>query len=162
MSSCPCGSELEFDACCNRYISGAQQPQSAAELMRARYSAYANCACDFLHESLHPAHRSDHDKEATRRWAESSEWLGLEIVSTEQGEATDDEGMVEFIATFREKGVVRRYHERSTFKRENGQWYFVDGNMVVPKTEVHQGPKVGRNEPCPRGSGKKYKKCCGG
>jgi len=26
---------------------------------------------------------------------------------------------------------------------------------------VHQGPRVGRNDPCPCGSGKKYKKCCG-
>jgi uncharacterized protein YecA (UPF0149 family) len=26
---------------------------------------------------------------------------------------------------------------------------------------VHKGPKVGRNDPCPCGSGKKYKKCCG-
>jgi len=30
-----------------------------------------------------------------------------------------------------------------------------------PKTVVREGRKVGRNEPCPCGSGKKYKKCCG-
>ncbi len=30
-----------------------------------------------------------------------------------------------------------------------------------PQTIVRQGPKVGRNDPCPCGSGKKYKKCCG-
>jgi len=29
------------------------------------------------------------------------------------------------------------------------------------QTVVHEGPKVGRNDPCPCGSGKKYKKCCG-
>mgnify|MGYP002524478714 FL=1 len=29
------------------------------------------------------------------------------------------------------------------------------------ETVVHQGPKIGRNDPCPCGSGKKYKKCCG-
>ena len=28
-------------------------------------------------------------------------------------------------------------------------------------TVVHDGPKIGRNDPCPCGSGKKYKKCCG-
>ena len=32
---------------------------------------------------------------------------------------------------------------------------------VVQKTVVNSGPKVGRNEPCPCGSGKKYKNCCG-
>ncbi len=33
----------------------------------------------------------------------------------------------------------------------------------IPKVEtfVHEGPKIGRNDPCPCGSGKKYKKCCG-
>lgn len=33
----------------------------------------------------------------------------------------------------------------------------------VPKVEtvVHEGPRIGRNDPCPCGSGKKYKKCCG-
>ena len=31
----------------------------------------------------------------------------------------------------------------------------------VNRTVVNQGPKVGRNDPCPCGSGKKYKNCCG-
>ena len=31
----------------------------------------------------------------------------------------------------------------------------------VNKTVVNEGPKVGRNNPCPCGSGKKYKNCCG-
>ena len=42
----------------------------------------------------------------------------------------------------------------------------VDGNLSekeggMNKTVVNQGPKVGRNDPCPCGSGKKYKNCCG-
>lgn len=32
---------------------------------------------------------------------------------------------------------------------------------VSTEPEHHSGPKVGRNDPCPCGSGKKYKKCCG-
>lgn len=38
-----------------------------------------------------------------------------------------------------------------------------EGNPEQPKVEtvVHEGPKIGRNDPCPCGSGKKYKKCCG-
>ncbi|MBL9122991.1 MAG: SEC-C domain-containing protein, partial [Planctomycetaceae bacterium] len=30
-----------------------------------------------------------------------------------------------------------------------------------PQTVRNQGPRVGRNDPCPCGSGKKFKKCCG-
>ena len=42
----------------------------------------------------------------------------------------------------------------------------VDGNISekeggMNKTVVNEGPKVGRNDPCPCGSGKKYKNCCG-
>ena len=42
----------------------------------------------------------------------------------------------------------------------------VDGNLSekeggMNKTVVNEGPKVGRNDPCPCGSGKKYKQCCG-
>ena len=161
MSLCPCGSTLEFELCCSPILSGGQPAKTAEALMRARYSAYAKCDVDFLHSSLHPAHRQDHDRNATRRWAENSEWLGLEIAATEAGQEADDEGKVEFIATFKEKGVIRRYHEQSRFKKEQGKWFFVDGQMVKPKTEVHAGPKVGRNDPCPCGSGKKFKKCCG-
>ena len=162
MSVCPCGSKLEFDDCCSPVLSGEREAATAEALMRARYSAYATGNIDFLHESLHPSHRSDHDRNATRRWAKRSEWLGLEIAATEAGKEDDEEGRVEFIATFKEKGVVRRYHELSLFKKNNGKWFFVDGEMVKPKTEVHEGTKVGRNEPCPCGSGRKFKKCCGG
>ena len=42
----------------------------------------------------------------------------------------------------------------------------VDGNLSekeggMNKTVVNEGPKVGRNDPCPCGSNKKYKNCCG-
>jgi preprotein translocase subunit SecA len=36
-----------------------------------------------------------------------------------------------------------------------------DGARLAPQPVQHAGPKVGRNEPCPCGSGKKYKHCHG-
>lgn len=38
---------------------------------------------------------------------------------------------------------------------------FEDENYVTPTPYVREGSKIGRNDPCPCGSGKKYKKCCG-
>lgn len=35
------------------------------------------------------------------------------------------------------------------------------GAPAKVETVVHEGPRIGRNDPCPCGSGKKYKKCCG-
>ena len=161
MSSCPCGSGNLFESCCGPILAGTVPATTAEQLMRARYCAFVEREIDFLTQSLHPDHRHDHDANATRRWAENSDWLGLEIVSVQRGQQDDEEGEVEFIATFKDKGLVRRHHERSEFKKQNGTWYFVDGKVVLPKTQAHESPKVGRNEPCPCGSGKKYKKCCG-
>ncbi len=49
--------------------------------------------------------------------------------------------------------ISRKQEQKLVFNRGNGQ----EG----PKKPVKKGRKIGRNEPCPCGSGKKYKKCCG-
>ena len=161
MSVCPCGSGAEFAACCAPVLSGEIRAETAEALMRARYSAYARKVFEFLGESLHPDHRHDYDSAATRRWAENSEWLGLEVIDCKDGGREDETGEVEFIAVYKDKDAIHRHHEKSQFRKQDGRWYFVDGQVVPPKTQVHEGPKVGRNDPCPCGSGKKYKKCCG-
>ena len=161
MSECFCGSGVDFSECCGPILAGERPAETAEALMRARYSAFSTLQADFLHESLHPDHRADHDVKATRRWAENSDWLGLEILQTTGGGKDVDEGTVEFTATYKERGLVRPHHEISHFSRVDGVWYFVDGQLVTPKTEKRVQPKVGRNDPCPCGSGKKYKKCCG-
>ncbi|MEJ2609642.1 MAG: YchJ family metal-binding protein [Candidatus Thiodiazotropha sp.] len=161
MTECYCGSNVDFERCCGPILKGSSQAESAEALMRARYSAFVVNNPEFLHKSLHPDHRSDHDIEATRRWSANSQWLSLEVVDVEGGEASDDEGSVEFIATYKEQGIVRSHHEISRFAKQGDTWYFMDGKLVVPQTKVRKQPKVGRNEPCPCGSGKKFKKCCG-
>ncbi len=161
MSHCYCGSGQEFNACCGPILEGARPAETAEALMRARYSAFVTKQAEFLHESLHPDHRDDHDVGATRRWAERSQWLGLEIVDVKAGGQDDTQGSVEFIATYKDHDTVKPHHEISSFLKTDGIWYFVDGKLVPPKTEVRSQPKVGRNDSCPCGSGKKYKKCCG-
>ena len=161
MSLCHCGSGQPYSSCCEPYINGTAIPPTAEALMRSRYSAYVEQAIDYLGDTLHPDHRADWDREATRRWSENAQWLGLEIVSTEAGQPGDADGWVEFIANFNEGGEPRRHHERSRFRMHDGRWYYVDGEPPKPQTLRHAAPKVGRNDPCPCGSGKKYKKCCG-
>jgi SEC-C motif-containing protein len=129
--------------------------------MRSRYTAYARREIDHITNSLHPSSRHDHDPVAAQRWAEQSDWLGLDVVRVEAGGKADEHGEVEFIAHYREKGAIRHHHEVASFVKEEGQWYFKDGKPVAPKTLQREAPKVGRNDPCPCGSGKKYKKCCG-
>jgi len=129
--------------------------------MRSRYSAYATGQIEYLTDSLHPEQRGSLDIDATRRWSRQARWLGLEVVAKEGGGPEDEEGMVEFVATYKERGLIKPHRERARFRRQEGNWYYVDGDLVrVSPSGVGPG-KVGRNEPCPCGSGKKYKKCCG-
>ncbi|MEF2230584.1 MAG: YchJ family protein [Pseudodesulfovibrio sp.] len=157
---CPCGSGKEHAECCNLYISGEKPAPTAEALMRSRYTAYVERQIDYLHDSLAPEARENHDPEGVREWAEKAEWLGLEIHGVEAGGESDDEGLVEFSARYVMDGQELNHHERSVFRRVDGAWRYVDGAMVPPPN-VRKGPRIGRNDPCPCGSGKKYKKCCG-
>ena len=159
METCPCGSGSSYAECCEPVISGARQAATAEQLMRARYSAHVKVEIDFLFESTHPDHRRGYDHQGTRRWAAESHWHGLEILGCEAGGPEDEQGTVEFIARFRDKSGLRSHHERGGFKRHQGRWCFTEGEMVKAPPLVSN--KVGRNDPCPCGSGKKYKKCCG-
>ena len=128
--------------------------------MRSRYTAYVRGAVDYILETHDPATRGPVERDQVGEWARGATWLGLEVLATERGGAGDDEGRVEFRARYRQGGVERVHHERSIFRREAGTWLYVDGSEVRPQPVV-RGPKVGRNDPCTCGSGKKYKKCCG-
>lgn len=161
MEICPCGSGRDFTECCEPLIKGERIAETAEQLMRSRYSAYAKLETDYLFTTLHPDHRGDYDPKSTRAWAEKSEWHGLEILETGKGGPDDSEGTVEFIAHFTQDRVRREHHEVAEFSKDQGTWYFVNGKMKGPRQVVRQEPKVGRNDPCTCGSGKKYKKCCG-
>ncbi len=160
MEKCPCGLELSYSNCCEPLLKGEREPVSAEALMRSRYSAYVAGNIDYIKDTTHPDKRGDFDMKSTTDWAEKSVWYGLEIVEIQDGKEDDTEGQVEFIAHYMRKEVRHKHHERAEFKKDEGRWFFVDGEPVVPKTVVRQNPKTGRNEPCPCGSGKKYKKCC--
>ncbi len=158
---CPCGSGKLMSECCGPIIDGARLAETAEQLMRARYTAYAVDNIDFLYNSSGPQVRAEFDAESSRRWAEGAEWQGMDVLATEAGGPDDQEGVVEFIARYRVKTTDFEHHERSIFQRVEGEWKFIDGELVKPKPIQRDPAKVGRNDPCPCGSGKKYKKCCG-
>jgi SEC-C motif-containing protein len=160
MSNCPCGSGLSLEACCGPILAGAPAPTAEA-LMRSRYSAYVVHNYEHLERSLCAEQRKDYSAEEAKRWAESSEWLGLTIIRTEKGGKDDNEGLVEFSAKFRSEGKEHEHLETAIFGREEGKWVYA--GQVAPKGQTvrREEPKVGRNDPCPCGSGKKFKKCCG-
>jgi SEC-C motif-containing protein len=159
--TCPCGKGESLETCCGPYLKGEKLPDTAEALMRSRYSAYATHDVDYVIKTHDPATSGEVDRGNTELWAKSSEWLGLEIHATEKGEAGDTDGTVEFTARYKIKNVKLDHRERATFKKLDGRWYFVDGVEVKGPPIKRTEPRVGRNDPCPCGSGKKYKKCHG-
>ena len=128
--------------------------------MRARYTAYTQIEMGFIEKTHDPKTNKDIDMQGSREWAESTNWEGLEIVETKQGGVDDEVGTVEFKAIFSTEEGSQIHHELSHFRKQNGVWYYSD-SITPNRTLVREFPKVGRNEPCPCGSGKKHKKCCG-
>ena len=157
---CPCGTEKAFSSCCEPVIAGKAPAKTAEALMRARYSSYVKGRIDFLEKSLAPEGRADFDRAASKKWAEESVWKGLTINYLEDGREEDQTGIVNFTARFAQGQDEYEHREIATFRKEKGAWVFVDGKSPKPDTFKNEGPAVGRNDPCPCKSGKKYKKCC--
>jgi len=109
------------------------------ELMISRYEAFVKEDWDYLVEtSLHQTlEELNHPTTIT--------WLKLDVVDAY-------ENFVEFKAYYRDSSNVVLLHEKSSFTQVDGVWKYNDGVIFNSKIE--------RNESCPCGSGKKFKKCC--
>lgn len=161
VDSCPCGSGLDLAGCCLPFIEGKKIPVTAEDLLRARYTAFTRGAIDYILETHHSRTRSEVNREEIQEWSRSSQWLGLKIVQKEAGQAQDEQGVIVFCAQYSAQGKQEDHWEQSFFEKENGVWRFLDAQRVQVGPYRRPEPKVGRNDPCSCGSGKKYKKCCG-
>lgn len=128
---CFCGKESEYNKCCGEIISGLRVANSAEELMRSRYSAFAVADGDYLMKSHHPKTRPEKDKKAIEQWARSVKWIGLSIISTNNGKKGDNNGTVEFKALYMEGGKLEQIHEKSEFVKEQDLWYYVSGEHYI-------------------------------
>jgi len=159
MTDCPCCSGKEFSECCEPIIKNESAP-SALALMRSRYTAYKNGQAEYLYKTTHLKTRGEYQDGEIEEWLKENTWEKLEIISVEHGNVKDTRGIVEFKAYYKDKYQKDQIlHERSTFLKENNQWFYLDGINNPPKVDLMR--KVMRNDPCPCGSGKKQKKCCG-
>ncbi|MDC7825523.1 YchJ family protein [Pseudomonas sp. BLCC-B13] len=147
--TCPCGSGITLDDCCGKWHQGQPAP-SAERLMRSRYSAYTLGLIDYLVATTLPAQQAALDRDSMRAWSLGSTWLGLEV---EGSELIDTHAFVTFTARWHDGDGEHRHRERSAFVQQAGRWYFIDPTVPL---------KAGRNDPCPCGSGQKFKKCCAG
>lgn len=142
---CPCGSNRSYESCCARVHidhAVAKQPET---LMRARFTAFFLGNAQFLVDTHYPPGRPETELADIKLSLSSTQWLSLRVLQS-------DHDSVEFVAFFKGSPFAQ-LHEYSRFKHDQGLWYYVDGKQMPPV-------KISRNDVCPCGSGKKYKKCC--
>lgn len=125
--ACPCGGGA-LAVCCGSFLAGDAIPQTALELMRSRYTAYALRDEKYLrntwYDSTRPTSRLLDDDEPIK-------WLALEIRSHQQESETA--ATVEFVARYKLQGRAHRLHEISRFTREDGRWFYLDGSFPEQK-----------------------------
>ncbi len=124
---CPCTSKHPYDRCCGPYHSGSKVPETAEQLMRSRFSAYALGKADYLITTRPEAKRAEENREELAAYCKSVQAVGLKIVAKEKGGKDDDTGIVTFHASLQSNGRRTLHIETSTFARENGRWVYVDG-----------------------------------
>lgn len=145
MTVCPCGSTKNYAECCGKYIDHQAIPATPEALMRSRYTAYTQANVEYIAETMKYAAAKNFNPQEARAWAQQVQWIKLEVL---HATTQENKGIVEFIAYYQFNQQSEKIHEISEFLRENGRWYYVDKK------------RISRNDLCPCGSGKKYKKCC--
>lgn len=124
MNACPCNPEVAYALCCGPLHAGESNAVSAEALMRSRYSAYVLGDAGYLLATWHASTRPeslDFDDSASTRW------LGLAVKCST---SALDAATVEFVARYKVgAGPAVRLHEVSRFVREQGLWFYVDGEF---------------------------------
>ena len=148
--ACPCGSGKYLPECCGRVHAGEPAPTAEA-LMRSRYSAYALGRIDYLIATTLPAQQAGMDRAAIEEWSLQSKWLELNVLDSEPATAPFGHAKVSFSVRWEDAEGMHEHRECSAFVQRGGRWFFIDPTVRLT---------AGRNDPCPCGSGGKFKKCC--
>ena len=122
---CDCGAPRAYADCCGRYHAGALhlQAPTAEALMRSRYSAFVRGLQAYVLATWHPSTRPA----VIEPEPDGLRWLGLDVRQHRVQDATH--ATVEFVARSKLAGRAQRLHETSRFVREEGHWFYVDGDM---------------------------------
>jgi SEC-C motif domain protein len=124
LTECPCESGKSYTTCCARYVDGGEVAPSAEALMRSRYTAFTLHKEEYLLATWHASTRP-----TSLGLAEdvANKWIGLSVKRHEQQDA--DHAIVEYVARYKVNGRAYRLHEVSRFVREQGRWFYVEGEM---------------------------------
>ena len=94
--------------------------------MRSRYTAYTQMNSDYLLTTWHPSTRP---KSFSLDGDAPIKWINLSVKKTLFGSSDDNQGTVEFVARYKVNGKAGRMSETSHFRKEEGQWFYVSGEV---------------------------------
>ena len=128
--------------------------------MRSRYAAYALGRLDYIEGTCGGPAALAFDRADAEMSRLGMRWTGLQIHDVRDGGPTDARGMVRFTARYASQGASGALEETSEFHKVAGRWLYWD-RVEARAAGSERTKKPGRNDPCPCGSGRKYKACCG-
>lgn len=131
-------------------------PSSALELLKARYEAFVRGDVDYILSTHHPETRDQVEREAVKSWSQKSRWKGLEVHDHKEDKEVSK---IHFTVSYERKQEIIPHSEFAEFRKHEGRWYYYDSEFPKLETVRRTEAKAGRNDPCPCGSGKKFKKC---
>lgn len=147
--ACPCG-QSDYQHCCQPLHVGQAHAESASQLMRSRYSAFALQQIDYIVQTTALGQQASLDVDAIADWSKSNQWLKLEVLNSNE-KLDKNHAQVEFKAHYHDGKQTQIHHEISHFVQHQARWYFLD-----PTT----GQQPTMKQLCICGSGKKFKQCC--
>lgn len=174
-SPCPCGSTLSYADCCAPLHAGQKIADTAEQLMCSRYCAFVLQHVEYIVATTAPFQQALLDKKSIADWSQQTDWAGLAVIK-HTPKIGKRHAQVEFkayfylpnasavhsagldLAALDNKGLDSKgiHHELSTFVNipsgRINRWYFLDPTVTMQVTQ---------KQPCPCGSGEKYKRCCG-
>jgi SEC-C motif-containing protein len=154
---CPCGSKQKYSACCLPILKQEKPAANAEQLMRSRFTAHVARDYAHLHRTVLETSKEPYVEDPQA--GPTNNWTRLVIHSHEHGPKPDF-STVDFTAYFLENDVERAFHEKAEFQKIDGTWLYTKALRQGPAPIKATKKEVGRNDPCPCGSGKKYKQCC--
>ena len=143
---CPCKSLKSYEVCCQRFHLG-EKALTSEDLMRSRYTAFALGLSRYLFETELSSLHEGTTLERFDQEIKAQHWVDLQVLRSLPLE-------VEFQAALLDENQLLIHHETSAFVEEAGTIKYA--KALVQNSFVK---KIERNDPCPCGSGKKFKKC---
>lgn len=142
---CPACNEHQCN--CLALIEGMSKAKTVEQLMRSRYVAYEQGKVDYIIATSSNQLKQSLDKHDIQQYCKKVNFIKLKVIT-----ATADS--VEFIASIIDGNILYNLHEKSSFIIEDGAWKYDRGELFDTPERV-----INRNEACPCGSGKKFKRC---